>query len=77
LDVGGLLMPEQEYVTWLNRGLSVGYDVRIRILETDRVDAPTERFPRNAKQDIQAQQRYIRMMAKKFGWKIQIKRKRS
>ena len=72
--VGGLLIPEQEHVTWQDRSLSVGDDVRIRTLESDKVDAPTERSPRNPKHDIQAQKRYVRMMAKKFGWKIQIKR---
>jgi hypothetical protein len=77
LDVGGLLIPEGEHVSWRVMSLSVGDDVRIRILESDKVDAPTERFPINARQDIQAQKRYIRMMAKTFGWKIQVKRKRS
>ena len=38
--------------------------MRIRILESDAVDAPTERSPTNPKQDIQAQKRYLRMMAK-------------
>jgi hypothetical protein len=77
LDVGGWLIPEQEHVRWRDRSLSVGDDVRIRILESDKVDAPTERLPTNVKQDIQAQKRYVRTMAKKFGWKIQIKRKGS
>jgi hypothetical protein len=76
LDVSGLLIPEQELLIWQERRLSVGDDVRIRILESDKVDAPTERFPTNAKQDIQAQKRYVRMMARKFGWKIQTGRKR-
>jgi hypothetical protein len=75
LHVGGLLIPEQEDVAWQDRSLSVGDDVRIRVLESDRVDAPTERSRTNPKQDIEAQKRYIRMMAKKFGWKIQTKRK--
>lgn len=77
LNVGGLLIPEQEHVSWQDRSLSVGDDVRIRILDNEKVDAPKERFRTNAKQDIQAQKRYLRMMAKKFGWKIQIKRTRS
>ena len=54
-----------EYATWQDRSLSVGDDVRIRILESDAVDAPTERSPTNPKQDIQAHKRYLRMMAKK------------
>jgi hypothetical protein len=74
LHVGGLLIPEQEYATWQDRSLSVGDDVRIRILESDAVDAPTERSPTYPKQDIQAQKRYLRMTAKKVGWKIQIER---
>jgi len=77
LDVGGLPIPEEEYVTWQDRTLSVGDDVRIRIIDSDNVDTPIERFPTNAKRDIQAQKRYLRVMAKKFGWKIQTKRKRT
>jgi hypothetical protein len=77
LDVAGLLIPDQEFLTWQEKNLSVGDDVRIRILESDDVDAPAKRSPTNPKQDIQTQKRYLRMMAKKFGWKIEIKRKRS
>ena len=77
LHVGGLLIPEREHVTWRDRSLSVGDDVRIKILESDKVDAPTKRSPRNPKKEIQAQKRYVRMMAKKFGWKIQIDRRRN
>lgn len=76
LDVGGLLIPEQEHVTWQDRRLSVGDDVRVRILEGDNVDLPAERFPTNLRQDTQAQKQHIRRMAKKFGWKIQVKRTR-
>jgi hypothetical protein len=77
LHVGGLLIPEQEHITWQDSSLSVGDDVRIRILESDKIDAPTERSRINPKQDIEAQKRCVRMMAKKFDWKIQTKRKRS
>jgi hypothetical protein len=76
LHVGGLLIPEQEHVTWQDRSLAVGDDVRIKIVESDKIDAPTTRSPRNPKKDIQAQKRYVRTMAKKFGWKIQTDRRR-
>ena len=70
LHVGGLLIPQEEHVRWQDRDLAVGDEIRIRIMESDKVDAPTKRFPRDPKRDIQAQKRYVRTMAKKFGWKI-------
>lgn len=73
MHVGGLLIPDQEDVTWQDINLSVGDDVRIRVLETDEVDAPTERFSTSPEHDIQAQKRYLRMMAEKFGWEIRTK----
>lgn len=76
LHVGGLLIPQDEHVRWQDRDLAVGDDVRVKIIEVDRVDAPTKRSPRDPKKDVRAQKRYVRTMAKKFGWKIQTGRKR-
>jgi hypothetical protein len=77
LHVGGLLIPEEEHVTWQDKDLAVGDDVRIKVVEVEKIDKPTKRFPKNPKRDIQAQKRYVKKMAKKFGWKIQIRRKQS
>ena len=76
LRVGGLLIPDEEHVTWHDSNLAVGDDVRIKIVETETVDAPTKRHPRDPKKEVRAQKRYVRTMAKKLGWKIQTGRKR-
>jgi len=76
LHVGGLLIPQDEHVRWQDRDLTVGDDVRVKIIEIDTVDAPTKRFPRDPKKDVRAQKQYVRTMAKKIGWKILTGRKR-
>jgi len=76
LHVGGLLIPQEEHVRWQDRDLAVGDEIRIRIVDSDKVDAPTKRYARDPKKDIRAQKRYVRTMAKKFGWKIQSVRRR-
>ena len=75
LHVGGSLIPEQEYVTWQYRGLSVGDDVRIRILESDKVDAPTE--PQQTRSKTFKRRSGTTNDGQKIGWKIQIKQTRS
>jgi len=45
LHVGGLLIPQEEHVRWQDRDLAVGDEIRIRIVESDKVDAPTKRYP--------------------------------
>jgi hypothetical protein len=71
LSVGGLLVPQEEHVHWKDRDLAVGDEIRIRIIESEKVDAPTKRYAIDPKKGVLAQKRYVRKMAKKFGWKIQ------
>jgi hypothetical protein len=77
LHVGGLLIPEEQHVKWQDRYLNVGDEVRIRIVESVKVDVPAKRFPKNPKKEIRSQKKYVRMMAKQFGWTIQTARKRT
>jgi hypothetical protein len=71
LQVGGLISPKDEHVRWLNRDLEVGDEVRIKVADDDSVDRPRSRHRRNRAQELRSQKRYVREMAKRFGWKIQ------
>jgi hypothetical protein len=77
LRVGGLLIPEQDHVYWLDRNLGIGDDIRIKVIESEAVDAPVKRYARDPKKEVRDQKRYVRTMAKQFGWKIQTGRKRA
>jgi len=84
LDVSGLNSSTQDYVTWSKRKLKVGDEVRIKIIETtviDRhvtsIDLPKERVGEDPKEEIRDQKRYVREMARKFGWKVTVGRKSS
>ena len=76
LHVGGLLIPQEEHVRWQDRNLALGDDIRIKVVEIETVDAPTKRYPRDPNKEVREQKRYVRTMAKKFGWKIQAGRNR-
>jgi hypothetical protein len=71
LHVGGLVSPAGEHVRWLDRKLRVGDEVCIRIAEDGRVDRPRGRNRRDRAKELRSQKRYVREMARKFGWKIQ------
>lgn len=69
--MGGLITPREEHVRWLNRDLKVGDEVRIRVAEDGQVNRPRSRERRDPAKELRAQKRYVRDMARKFGWKIQ------
>ena len=71
LHVGGLITPANEHVCWLDRKLDVGDEVRIRIVEDAAVDQPRSRERLDRAEQLRSQKRYVREMAKKFGWKVQ------
>jgi hypothetical protein len=70
LHVGGLISPSEEFVRWLDRDLKVGDEVRIRVADDTKVDRPRRRERRDHSKELRSQKRYVRQMAKKFGWKI-------
>jgi hypothetical protein len=74
LQVGGLISPAQEHVRWLDRDLKIGDEVCITVAEDSKVDRPRSRERRDRVKELRSQKRYVRVMAKKFGWKIQAKR---
>jgi hypothetical protein len=71
LDVGGLISPIDEHVRWTDRKLRVGDEIKICIRETLSADNPKTRYRRDPNQELNAEKKYVRMMAKKLGWKIQ------
>jgi hypothetical protein len=71
LHVGGLISPAEEHVRWLDRDLKIGDEVRITIAENAKIDRPRSRERRDRAKELRSQKRYVREMAKRFGWKIQ------
>jgi len=71
LYVGGLITTTGEHVRWVDRPLKNGDEVRIRIIEDAPVDRPRSRERRNRSKELRLQKRYVKEMAKRFGWKIQ------
>jgi predicted RNA-binding protein with RPS1 domain len=81
-EVSGPINPKKEYVTWIKRKLKVGDDVRLRVIETaatdhpeTRIDLPKVTIREDPNEEIRNQKRYVREMARKFGWKIAMGRK--
>jgi hypothetical protein len=70
LYVGGLRLPENEHVRWKQRGLRVGDEVLIKVVETASVDVPRKRFRRDSGAEEKAEKRQVEAKAKKFGWKV-------
>ena len=70
LDVGGLIVPADEHVRWVNRKLKIGDEVRIVIAKDAAVDRPRTRERRNRAEELRSQKRYVKEMAKKLGWKL-------
>ena len=80
LEVGGLSLPFKEYLTWKRRKLKVGDEIRIRVCEASSIDRPKERIQQveiDPKEEIRNQKRFVRQMARNFGWKVVVERKGS
>jgi hypothetical protein len=73
LYVGAFISPAEEHIRWLDRDLKIGDEVRITIAEDGKVDQPRSRERRERAKELRSQKRYVREMAKRFGWKIQTK----
>ena len=70
LTVGGLLTPRNEHVTWKVSRLQTGDEILIRIVDAKSIDKPKKRYRRDAAADLRSKKRYVRAMAKEFGWQI-------
>lgn len=71
LHVGGLITGSEEHVGWMDRKLKIGDEIRIVIAGKGGIDKPRSRKKIDRAQELQAQKRYVKDMAKKLGWKIQ------
>jgi|SRR5882672_5435715 len=73
LEVGGVISPVGEHVTWISqKPLRIGDQLRIKILDAKSVDEPVNRTRTDPTKQVKYQQQYVRAMAKKLGWKIQM-----
>jgi hypothetical protein len=75
LYVGGLETEKDEHLFWKEAILHRGDELRVRIVETKSVDVPAQRYPRDHAAEVEREKRHLRKLAKKFGWKIQERRK--
>ena len=70
LEVAGLIASTKEHVRWTDGSVVAGDEVKIRIVDQESADLPTERRRTDPKKDLEAQKRYVEQMAKHFGWTI-------
>jgi len=73
LHLGGLITPKQEHVSWADCRLKVGDEVNVKIVESSIIDRLRVRRRSDPARDLREQSKHVRMMAKKFGWKISAK----
>src|SRR6266481_1181822 len=69
LHVGGLTAGN-EFVRWRDQALRLNDVVSLKIVETDAVHKPRTTRRRDPRKELRDQKRYVREMAKKFGWTI-------
>ena len=71
LNVSGLLSSKNEHVRWSESKVTIGDEVRVRVVSAESVDPPDDRSAEDPAEDIGRQERYVEQMAKRFGWTIQ------
>ncbi len=69
LTIGGIIATEA-HVKWAQRKLKMGDDVRVKLVETEKIDRPKKRDPIDHKTDLAKEKAYVRKMARKYGWEI-------
>jgi hypothetical protein len=70
MEVGGLA--NEEHVAWIKqKHVRVGDEIRVKIVEAGSVDRPVQKRRTHPAETLRAKKRYVRMMAKELGWKIQ------
>jgi len=76
MEVGGLAQEENR--KWIKqRHLRVGDEIRIKIVQAKSVDKPIEITRTDPVERLKDAKRYVRVMAKELGWKIQTRPPRS
>ena len=67
--VGGLVSDTDEHVDWSSTQLNTDDEVRVRIVESESADEPTERR-RHSEEELNERKAYVRAMAKQLGWTL-------
>jgi hypothetical protein len=71
MEVGGLVTPVDEHVSWMRqKRLRVGDKIQIRVIEAISVDKPSRTKRPDPAQLLRARKLYVRKMAKEFGWEV-------
>ena len=77
LSVSGLFTETDEHAIWNRVDLKVGDKVVLKVIETDAVDQPKERYRPDSKTADRNQKAYIRAWAKHYGWQLLTRPKKS
>jgi hypothetical protein len=73
LNIGGLINPEGEHVSWINqKPLAVGDKIQVNIIEADSVDEHQRRDPADDAKLRLAKEDRVRRSAEELGWKIEV-----
>jgi hypothetical protein len=70
LTVSGLFTPIDEHAIWINRRLKARDKVVVKIIEAESVDKPRKQYRPDSETAERNQKAYVRACAKKFGWQI-------
>ena len=72
LQVGGLISPRKEHVSWVEqKHLAVGDVIRVKVGEANSVDEPKRRNPDETAKALEDRKEYIRRLAKELGMRIE------
>jgi hypothetical protein len=73
LNIGGLINPEGEHVSWINqKPLAAGDKIQVNIIEADSVDEHQRRDPADDAKLRLAKEDRVRRSAEELGWKIEV-----
>lgn len=72
--LGGLDTTTDEHLRWRQSKLQIGDEVCLKVVEVESVNRPRHRQRRNRTEELRQQKRYVREMARKFGWTIRTRR---
>lgn len=75
LRIGGLHNPTHESWEWIDQLVKPGDEVLVKIATAESADPPKTRSHFNAAADLRRQKRYVRQMAKEWGWNITVPKK--
>ena len=72
-EVGGLKSDASApslHVRWIYTALRVGDEIKIEVIDAQRVDAPTTEYRDDPVKDLEGKKNYVRQLAKELGWEI-------